>query len=77
MGNTMRVVKLRADGITCSGCAMDMENILRDKEGILHATVGYSDGIIEIRYDSEVTDRDQVFSAVRGLGFKTRILSES
>jgi Cu+-exporting ATPase len=77
MGNATRRVRLRTIGITCSGCAMDMENILRDKEGILHVTVGYSDGIIEIRYDPEVTNLDKVFSAVSGLGFKTRILSES
>ncbi len=72
MGNNAKEIKLQAEGITCTGCAMDMENILRDKEGILYASVNFTDGTINIRYDPDVIDEKQVFLTVRKLGFKTK-----
>ena len=67
---------LQADGITCSGCACDMENILREKEGVIEASVNYAKEIISVRYDPLLLDRKAVFSAVRGLGYKVRIVEE-
>jgi Cu+-exporting ATPase len=75
MANTREMV-LQAEGITCSSCAGDMEVILREKEGILGASVNYADEIIRVRYDLLLLDRKAVFIAVRGLGYKVRILEE-
>jgi len=74
---SIRGMKLKADGITCAGCCVDMENILRNTEGILDANVNFSDEIIGVRYDHEVLDREQVFAAISRLGYKVRIISES
>jgi copper chaperone CopZ len=65
---------LKVEHIICAGCAEDMENVLRDKDGILEASVNYSDGTIRIRYDPDRLDERSVFLAVRKLGFKTRIV---
>ena len=75
MVNTREMV-LQAEGITCSSCAGDMEVILREKEGVLEASVNYANEIIRVRYDPLRLDRKAVFSAVRGLGYKVRILEE-
>jgi len=53
-----------------------MENILRDTEGILDASVNYAEGTVYVKYDPQVLDRKQVFFAVRKLGYKVNIISE-
>lgn len=77
MDENIREMKLQAEGITCSSCTKDMENILRDKDGILDATVRFADETIDIRYDPGVIDRKQVFTAARKLGYKVKIIHES
>ncbi|MEW6110268.1 MAG: heavy metal-associated domain-containing protein [Nitrospirota bacterium] len=77
MRDRARDMKLKAEGITCSSCAVDMENILRGSEGVLDASVSFTDEIISVRYDPDVLDRKHVFSAVRRLGYKVKIISES
>jgi len=70
-------MRLKAEDITCLSCAGDMENILRDTEGILDASVNYAEGTVYVKYDPQVLDRKQVFFAVRKLGYKVNIISES
>ena len=71
-----REMVLQAEGITCSGCAGDMEVLLREREGIMEASVNFADEKIRVRYDPLLLDRKAVFGAVRGLGYKVRILEE-
>jgi len=67
---------LKADDITCPGCACDIEALLREREGITDASVNYASEIISVRYDPLVIDRKAVFFAVRRLGYEVRILEE-
>jgi copper chaperone CopZ len=75
MTNTREMV-LQAEDITCSGCAGDMEKILRQREGVMDASVDFTNGIIRVKYNPLLLDRKAVFGAVRGLGFKVRIVEE-
>ncbi len=77
MANYIKEMKLKAEGITCAGCAEDMEKILRDTEGILSASVNYAEGIFTIRYDAEIIDRKQIFIAARKLVPKLNVISET
>ena len=74
MENNRKKIKFQLEEITCTGCAEDMENILRDKDGILDVSVNYADGTVHIEYDSGVTGQKNLFSAVSKLGFKTKII---
>jgi len=77
MNDKVNRLKLQVEGIVCSGCAMDMENILRDTDGIIDAAVNYADGTILIEFDpDEINERD-VFIRVRKLGYPTTILSRT
>lgn len=73
----IRGMKLKADGITCAGCATDMENVLRNTEGILDASVNFSSEIIDVGYNPAVLNKKQVFAAISRLGYKVKIISES
>jgi Cu2+-exporting ATPase len=76
MADTREMV-LQADGIACPNCACDMEAILRERTGIVEASVNYADEIIRVRYDPLILDRKAVFCAIRGLGYKVRIVEET
>jgi len=74
MENNRKKIKFQLEGITCTGCAEDMENILRDKDGVLNASVNYAEGTVHIEYEPGVTGEKELFAAVSKLGFKTKII---
>lgn len=69
-------MKLKAEGIICTGCACDIEKLLRETDGILDASVNHKDDIIHIKYDQDVIDRKQVYLAARRLCGISKIISE-
>jgi copper chaperone CopZ len=77
MESKAKEMRIRLQGITCSGCAEDMQKVLRDKEGIIDAKVDYAEGIVSVRYKPESVDRKKVYLLVRSLGFSADIISES
>ena len=77
MENNLKEMKLRAEGIVCTSCADDMENLLLDKDGIVEATVSYIDDYIQVKYDADIIDRKNVYMVVRKLGYPVKIISES
>ena len=76
MSGNFKEMSLRADGITCTSCAEDMEKILKDREGIIDVSVSFVDDAVIIKYDPGVIDRKEVYTAVRKLGFPLKIVSE-
>jgi len=49
----IKEIKLKVDDIPCTGCAEDMETVLRDQAGIIEVEVHYADDIIDIKYDAD------------------------
>lgn len=77
MEKDIKEMKLKVEGIVCTGCAEDMKKILSETDGILDASVNYTVEIIHIKYDPEIIDRKQVYFAVRKLVHACGIISES
>jgi Cu+-exporting ATPase len=75
MSNNIQEMKFKAEGITCSSCAEDMEKLLSATDGIVDASVSFKDEIINVRYDPEIIDRRKVFFKVRKLGYTVKVLS--
>ena len=65
-------IKFLVEGITCTGCAMDMENIMLDMDGVEEATVNYSDGVFVIQYDPDEIEEKSIITKVKTFGFKTK-----
>jgi len=72
----IKEIRLKVDDIPCTGCAEDMEIVLRDQAGILEAKVNYADDIIEIKYDSELIERPAVIHAVKRVANIRKIMRE-
>lgn len=75
MDENFKRLVLELVGISCSGCAMDMENILLDTDGVDEAEVKFAEGLVTIDYDPDIIDEKELFVKVRKLGFQTRIVS--
>ena len=73
--NTRELI-FKAEDITCSSCAADMEKILQEKEGIINASVDYAEETVRVRYNPQLLNRKEVFLAVRKLGYKIKIIAE-
>ena len=67
-------IKFLVEGIVCTGCAMDMENIMLDLDGVEDATVDFASGGFSIQYDPDEIDVETIIKKVKNLGFKTKIL---
>ncbi|GBE05066.1 MAG TPA: cation transporter [Nitrospirae bacterium] len=75
MGKNIKEIKFQAEGITCTACAIDMENILLDKKGVLDVSVSYMEGLINICYAPDEIDRRDIIYNLRKLGLKIKPLS--
>jgi len=76
MEENKRELIFKAEDITCSSCAADMEKVLQEKEGIINAAVNFAEETVRVRYNPQKLDRKEVFVAVRKLGYKIRIIAE-
>lgn len=63
---------LQVEGIVCSGCAVDMEAVLRDMDGIFEVTVSYADGTVMVVYDPATISPEIIIVKINGFGMKTR-----
>jgi len=76
MEDNTKEMLFKAEDITCSGCATDMEKILQEIEGIIDAAVDFAEETVRVRYNPQKLDRKEVFLAVRKLGYKIKIIAE-
>jgi copper chaperone CopZ len=67
-------LSLQVEGISCTGCAMDIETVLSDRDGILKVTVGYATETIDVEYNPAEIDSDKILSAIKKIGLKIKVL---
>jgi copper chaperone CopZ len=72
----MAEIKFLVEGIVCTGCAMDMENIMLNMDGVDEASVNFNDGVFSITYDPGEIEVKSIINKVKNLGFKTKILAK-
>lgn len=72
MKKNHKKMKLLVEGIICTGCATDTENILLEMDGIIDATVDFAQGLIIIEYESEDINVEKIFRKIKGLNFNIK-----
>lgn len=72
----IKQIKLKVDDIVCTGCAEDMETVLLNHDGILEANVSFAADLIDIEYDTDEIDREEVIKAARGIANISEVISE-
>jgi len=70
-----RELKLKAEGIACTGCATDMETVLGNTDGISEATVDYAAGTVNIIFNPEEIAAELIIAIINKMGLKTTPLN--
>ncbi len=64
----------RVMGITCAGCATDIETVLRNTEGVVNAAVDYSTCEIAVEYTPDEINEQQVVCVLKKLGLRVHVV---
>lgn len=77
MGAQEARLDLQVEGIVCTGCAVDMETVLGDTDGILEVSVSYADGTVAVVYDPDEIAPETIIAKINGFGMKTQLADRS
>ena len=62
-------VTLRVTGMTCGSCVRTIEDVLRDRKGVVSASVSLQDNEARITYDSTLETVETLIEAIEDCGF--------
>lgn len=68
-------VSLDVEGMTCSGCEMNVESHLKELPGVLEVKADYESGKAAVEIDKENVDVKQLIAAVQEAGYKAKLAS--
>ena len=66
----MTAVQLHVQGMSCAGCAMSVERRLRATTGVKEACVDLATATVDLRFDEEVVNQDDLEKVITALGFQ-------
>lgn len=69
----MKTVKMNVIGMECPNCAMILEQIEDKLTGVLRVEASYRKAEMEVQYDDNVVNLDQIRSEVHQLGYQTSL----
>ncbi len=63
---------LHIDGMTCTGCEMRIENVLKKLDGIIKVNAIYSSSSVYVTYDISKLGLDKIIEAIEKLDYKVK-----
>lgn len=66
----MKDIKLKIEGMHCTGCSSRLEKVLNNVEGVEKATVSFEEKEAIITYNEEKISEEQIKSEIEEAGFK-------
>ena len=66
----MKDIKLKIEGMHCTGCSSRLEKVLNNVEGVEKATVSFAEKEAIITYNEEKISEKQIKSEIKEAGFK-------
>jgi Cu2+-exporting ATPase len=68
-------MKFKVKGITCAGCATDIETVLRNSDGVVNASVNYSTCEISVEYDYDEINEERIMNIFKRLGLRAYVVA--
>ena len=72
----LRVLNLKINGMTCTGCASGLQSILQGLEGVIEAKVSYSKGIGQVIYNPKIITKEQIVNNAFSSPYSAEIISD-
>ena len=66
----MKEIKLKIEGMHCTGCSSRLEKALNNTDGVESATVSFEKKQAIITYNESQTDIEQIKQIIQDTGFK-------
>ena len=66
----MKEIKLKIEGMHCTGCSNRLEKVLNNTDGVEKAIVSFEEKQALITYNESQTDTEQIKQAIQDAGFK-------
>lgn len=66
----MKEIKLKIEGMHCTGCSGRLEKVLNNTDGIQEAKVSFENKVAEIRFDENATSEKEIKEVIEDAGFK-------
>ena len=66
----MKEIKLKIEGMHCTGCSSRLEKVLNNTDGVEKATVSFEEKQAIITYNESQIDIAQIKETIEGTGFK-------
>ena len=66
----MKEIKLKIEGMHCTGCSNRLEKVLNNTDGVEKATVSFEEKQAIITYNENQIDIAQIKETIEGAGFK-------
>lgn len=66
----MKEIKLKIEGMHCTGCSSRLEKVLNNTDGVESATVSFEKKQAIIIYNESQTDIEQIKQIIQDTGFK-------
>ena len=66
----MKEIKLKIEGMHCTGCSTRLEKVLNNTDGVEKATVSFEDKKAIITFDESKTNIEKIKEAIEDCGFK-------
>ena len=69
----MKYLTFRIEGMSCDGCARNVERALKNLKGASHVEVTLDPGTAVVRVDAAHLNASQVEAAITALGFSAKL----
>lgn len=69
-GNIFTKTTFDIKGMSCASCAASIESTLRAINGVVEANVNFATKTVKVNYDREMTNADELQSAVKNSGYE-------
>lgn len=66
----MKEIKLKIEGMHCTGCSTRLERVLNNLEGVEEAKVSLEEKQTTIKFDETKTNIENIKEAIADAGFK-------
>jgi copper chaperone CopZ len=68
----MQEQRFTVTGMTCTSCAMSIDEELEDLAGVTYSETSYAKAQLDVTYDESQVTPDRIMGLVRELGYEAR-----